>query len=153
MIVDTSALVCILKAEPQRQELLQALHEAPSRSISAATLVEARIVVHTWQGPLGRRLLDRMIEHLDIAVLPVSTRQADIAAQAHADFGRGSGSPARLNLGDCFSYALAHERDEPLLFVGEDFIHTDLRLRPPSPSGSPPRDPMPAGPSRHHRSP
>jgi len=71
--------------------------------------------------------LDDYLEGAALSVAPVTARQARIARAAYRDFGRGSGHPAKLNFGDCFAYALAIERDEPLLFKGDDFTHTDVR--------------------------
>lgn len=78
-------------------------------------------------GAIGRRLLDSLVKEADIAVVPLTAAQTDLASQAFTDFGPGSGSPAKLNYGDCFSYALSAETGEDLLFVGDGFAHTDLR--------------------------
>ncbi|WP_120006878.1 type II toxin-antitoxin system VapC family toxin [Nesterenkonia muleiensis] len=127
MVVDTSALVAVLRNEAAAAAVLKALRHAPSLTMSAAALVEARAVMSSKAGPVGRRLLDSLIREVQIATVPLSAAQADLASQAFTDFGRGSGSPAKLNYGDCFSYALAAETGEELLFVGDDFTHTDLR--------------------------
>ena len=78
-------------------------------------------------GAVGRRLLDSLVKEARIVTVPLTAAQADLASQAFTDFGRGSGSLAKLNYGDCFSYALAAETGENLLFVGDDFTRTDLR--------------------------
>jgi ribonuclease VapC len=70
--------------------------------------------------------LDELVERFDIRIEPVTAEQAKIARQAYRDFGKGSGHPAGLNFGDCFSYALAREKREPLLWKGNDFGHTDV---------------------------
>lgn len=126
MIVDTSALVAVLHNEAAATAVLRALRHAPSLKISAATLAEARVTMSSNAGPVGRRLLDSLVREAQIATVPLSPAQADLASQAFTDFGRGSGSPAKLNYGDCFSYALAAETGEELLFVGDDFTQTDL---------------------------
>lgn len=127
MIVDSSALVAISQGEPGSAALVDALARAESVAISASTLLEARIVVDARRNPVvSSRFDDLLISH-DIKVLPFTEDQSRIARQAYRDFGRGSGHPANLNYGDCFSYALASERREPLLYVGDDFSHTDIR--------------------------
>jgi ribonuclease VapC len=72
-------------------------------------------------------LVDRLLRAYEIQIVPFDEEQARVAAQAYRDYGRGSGHPAGLNLGDTYSYALAHVTGEPLLFVGDDFVHTDIR--------------------------
>ncbi len=126
MIVDTSALVAILLREPGHERIVTTLLTESSQ-ISAATLVEARIVTLRYLGVAGRRRLDALLAQADVEVAPFDERQADVAAEAYRDYGKGSGHPAQLNLGDTFAYALAHVADEPLLFVGEDFSRTDIR--------------------------
>lgn len=127
MIIDASALVAILNAEPEAAAIGDALKAAHHRAISAGTLLEASIVADGPRDPVRRRRFDALIESLLLEVVPVTIDQVRIARQAYRDYGRGSGHPANLNFGDCFSYALAAERHEPLLFVGEDFVHTDIR--------------------------
>ncbi|WP_151526722.1 type II toxin-antitoxin system VapC family toxin [Serinicoccus kebangsaanensis] len=124
MIVDSSALVAILQQEAPADRLLQAIASS-SCHISAATLLEVGIVADARSSAHGERL-DRLIDVLEITAVPVSIRQAQVARLAYRRFGRGSGSPARLNFGDCFAYALAVELGEPLLFVGSDFSETDV---------------------------
>lgn len=130
MILDSSAVMAILQQEPGAEDLLRVLAASPSR-ISAATLVEVGIVADARSTAHGERL-DHLLDVLEITVVPVSARQAQVARLAYRRFGRGSGSPARLNFGDCFSYALAVEAGEPLLFVGSDFTHTDIAAAPRS---------------------
>lgn len=91
--------------------------------MSAASWVEAGIVADARSGRHGERL-DRVIEELEI--VPVTTRQAEVARLAYQRFGRGSGSPARLTYGGCFSYALSTTEGRPLLYVGNDFSQTDV---------------------------
>ena len=127
MIVDSSAIIAILRNEPAGAELAHALAEGGLAKMSAATYVETAAVVDRVGDPVLSRRLDELLALAHIETVTFDARQADLARAAYADFGRGSGHPARLNLGDCFSYALAKATDEPLLFVGQDFIHTDLR--------------------------
>ena len=124
MIVDSSALMAILHDEPGGGDLLRAA-AAASCSMSVATWLEVSIVADHRSAGHGERL-DRIIEALEIEIVPVSTRQGAVAREAHRRYGRGSGSPARLNFGDCFAYALSVEAGEPLLFTGDDFAHTDV---------------------------
>ncbi|MCL2788287.1 MAG: type II toxin-antitoxin system VapC family toxin [Micrococcales bacterium] len=127
MIVDSSAIVAILKGEPDSEALLSALGQAPVLKMSTATYVELHAVVGTRGDPSQSRRVDAMLKRLGIRLVPFDNEQAIIAKDAYRDFGKGSGHPARLNLGDSFSYALAAQTAEPLLFVGDDFTHTDLR--------------------------
>jgi len=127
MIIDTSALAAIVFREADRDSYRQAIIQAPRRVISAATYVELSIVVDSRHDPVVSRSLDDLLTSLGIEVADLTADQARIARSAHRDFGRGSGHPARLNMGDCFSYALAKQTDEPLLWKGDDFGHTDVR--------------------------
>jgi ribonuclease VapC len=99
----------------------------PKTRMSAATLLEAAIVIDRQPNPRAAAKLDEIIEQLDITIEPVTVHQARIARDAYRRFGKGRGHPTRLNFGDCFAYALSKAFDEPLLFVGQDFIHTDVR--------------------------
>ena len=134
MIVDSSALVAILRSEPERDACLDALTTAASSGISAATLLECSIVIDSFRDPVVSRRLDELRLEAGIHVAPFTATQADVARRAYRDYGKGSGHPAGLNLGDCFAYALATEQDEPLLFVGDDFTHTDVRSALDQPS-------------------
>lgn len=126
MIVDTSALCAILTGEPERADLLDRVLAAPAR-MSAASYLETGIVVDRVGDPVLSRRLDELIAELGIEVVEVTPAQARVARAAYRDFGRGTGHPAALNFGDCFSYALAADSGEPLLYKGEDFSHTDLQ--------------------------
>jgi ribonuclease VapC len=127
MIVDSSALLAILRAEPEAASCAQALAAAEDRRISAATYLETAIVIDGSREPIASRRLDELLREADVRIEPVTEEQARIARHAYRDFGKGSGHPAQLNFGDCFSYALAKATGEPLLFKGNDFLHTDLR--------------------------
>ncbi|MDQ0424847.1 type II toxin-antitoxin system VapC family toxin [Cellulomonas iranensis] len=127
MIVDTSAVVAILLGEPHAEALARTALSAPHARMSAATFVELSAVVAQRDAPQQRRRVEHVLDRLGVEVVALTPEHARLAAEAYREFGRGSGHPARLNLGDCFSYALASALDEPLLFVGDDFARTDLR--------------------------
>jgi ribonuclease VapC len=126
MIIDTSALFAILAQEEERAAFVEAILTAEAPKISAATLLECSIVVDRQGDPAMSRRVDDLIAALGLHVVPVSSSHAAIGRAAYRDYGKGSGHPAGLNVGDCFAYALARETGEPLLFKGDDFIHTDL---------------------------
>jgi ribonuclease VapC len=126
VIVDSSALIAILRNEPETEAFVRAIDVAPQPRISAANFLEAAIVIDRGRNRLPARRLDDLLAELRIAIEPVTESQARIAREAYRDFGCGSGHPARLNFGDCFAYALARERGEPLLFKGDDFSRTDI---------------------------
>ena len=126
MIVDSSAIVAILLAEPERQALLEAIQQAPEVAMTAASYLEVGMVVDGRGNPVLSRQYDALLEALGIEVVDTTAEQARVARAAHRDFGRGSEHPARLNFGDCLSYAAAVQDGVPLLFTGDDFIHTDV---------------------------
>lgn len=127
MIVDSSALVAILKNEPEAQAFSDAIEAAEIVRISAAAYLEVHIVVQGYKDPILMGRLDEIYANPGLIVEPVTVEQAKIARQAYRNFGKGSGSRAGLNFGDCFSYALAKDKREPILFKGDDFTYTDLR--------------------------
>ena len=118
--------MAILENEPDAPSFESAIASAANVRISAGTYVELAIVIDRIRDPLVSRRLDDLMRDAAIAIEPVTEEHARIARLAHQRFGRGSGHPARLNFGDCFAYALARAADEPLLFKGDDFIHTDV---------------------------
>jgi ribonuclease VapC len=126
VIVDTSAVLAILRDEPEAPAFVAAMHRTPVRRMSAANLLEASIVVDASGDPVASRKLDELIARVAMIVEPVTPGQVALGRAAYRDFGKGSGHPARLNMGDCFAYALAKDRAESLLFKGNDFIHTDV---------------------------
>jgi len=128
MIVDTSAIIAILKLEPSHEALTRAILADPDPKMSAATAVELYAVADGRGQPAQRKRVDALLRSLRIRLVDFDPEQAQLARDAYRDYGRGSGHPARLNLGDCFSYATAAAHDEPLLCVGNDFQATDLRL-------------------------
>ena len=129
MVIDTSALVAILQDEPERGALSDAIPTAPSRRLSAATLVEAGIVMEGRHGEGGASRLDGLLDQVRVEVVPVAAAHVGLARGAFRRFGKGR-HPAGLGYGDCFSYALAAALAEPLLFVGDDFGRTDVEVAP-----------------------
>lgn len=127
MIVDSSAVVAILRAEPDATRYAEAIEAAQVRRISAANWLESAIVLSDPADPVAGRRFDEFVREAALHIEPVTARQAAIARDAYRDFGKGSGHPAQLNFGDCFAYALAIDTSEPLLFKGDDFGYTDLR--------------------------
>lgn len=126
MIVDTSAVVAILFEEPDAGLFANQLSQAVQPRISSGTFLEAAIVVEAQTGARGGYQLDALLRKAGVAVEPFTVEQAELARAAYRFFGRRSGHPARLNFGDCFAYALSKALDEPLLFKGDDFRHTDV---------------------------
>lgn len=131
MIVDTSALIAILFAEAEGAEFSRIIAGSQSPKLSAGSYVECGAVVDGRRIDAVSREVDPLIAALAIRIVPITEGQARIARQAYRDFGRGSGHPAKLNFGDCFSYALAIESGEPLLWKGDDLGHTDVRSAVP----------------------
>jgi ribonuclease VapC len=127
VIVDTSALIAILRDEPEARAFAVAIADADHRSISAANYLEAAIVIDGSRDPIASRRFDDLLREAAIGIEPVTAEQAKVAREAYRDFGRGSGHAARLNFGDCFAYALAKTTGEPLLFKGDDFLHAGIR--------------------------
>ena len=125
MIIDTSAVLAILFAEEDAAQFAAAIAGAEQRLMSAATYLEAGIVVDNQLGPAAGRQLDLLLARASIRIEPVTKEQAEIARQAYLDFGKGN-HPARLNFGDCFYYALSKSSGLPLLFKGRDFTATDI---------------------------
>jgi ribonuclease VapC len=127
VIVDSSAVVAMLLGEPSWERLLSCARQAQTLSMSAATWLESAIVVDGRNDPVLSRELDELVERLHIIVEAVTPEQTARARGAFRDYGKGR-HPAALNLGDCFTYALAAERREPLLCLRNDFRQTDLEL-------------------------
>jgi len=122
VIVDSSAVIAILWSEPDAPVHADVLARTVEPVMSAPTLLEASIVAQ----PEGRARLDEIIRGAGISIAPFTEEHALVAREAYARYGKGSEHPAHLNFGDCMSYALAKVRDEPLLFKGDDFRHTDV---------------------------
>jgi ribonuclease VapC len=127
MVVDTSAITAILLGEADAERFANALDEAPTRLMSAVARVELSFVIEGKKGEAGRADLERFLERGFIETVSVTPQQATIAIDAFRRFGKGR-HRAGLNIGDCFSYALAAATGHPLLFKGADFIHTDIRI-------------------------
>jgi ribonuclease VapC len=126
MIIDTSALIAILRDEPDAKDCALAIERTNNRRLSAANFVETALVIDGSRDPVASRRFDDLIQEAQITIEPVTEVQARIAREAYRDFGKGSGHPAKLNFGDCFAYALARATGQPLLFRGDDFMHTDV---------------------------
>ncbi len=130
MIVDTSAIIAILRDEPDADRYGAALAQATEPLISAGTYVETAVVVDSNRDPVLSGRLDDLVAVTRIRIEPVTERHAEIARQTYRDFGKGSGDPAGLNLGDCFAYALSRASGQPLLYKGDDFSQTDVEAAP-----------------------
>ena len=125
--MDTSAIIAILTEEDDAAVYARAIAGADVRRLSAASYLECGTVLDSQRDPIISRGLDELIQEAEFVVEPVTERQARLARQAYADFGKGSGHPAGLNFGDCLSYALALDLREPLLWKGNDFVHTGVQ--------------------------
>jgi len=133
LIVDTSALVAIAFEEPGWEQISLVMVASNQIVISAANYVELFMVIEGRNRPELTSKVNKLLADADVEVVSFTHSQAVLARDAFLRYGRGSGSQARLNFGDCFAYALAKETGEPLLFVGNDFTHTDVipALDPP----------------------
>lgn len=125
MVIDTSALIAVLRGEAEGRRFLAAIADAVDPLVSAATLVEASIVLEARGGEAAGRELDLLLHRAGVTIVAVDAEQATIARSAWRAFGKGR-SPAALNYGDCFTYALAVDRRRPVLFEGDDFAATDV---------------------------
>ena len=130
MIIDTSAIIAVLRDERDAVSFARAIADATTRRISAVNFVESAVVIDASRDPIATRRFDDFMKEASILIEPVTAQQAQIARAAYRDFGKGSGHPARLNFGDCFAYALAKESSAPLLFKGKDFAQTDIAVAP-----------------------
>ena len=118
MIIDTSALIAILRDEPDAAAYAAAIEAAAHCRMSAASFLEAAIVIDGSRDPVASRRFDDLANEARLVIEAVTEAQARIGREAYRDFGRGSGHPARLNFGDCFAYALARMTGEPLAVQG-----------------------------------
>ena len=132
MVIDTSAIVAIALNEPDAPEIEVQIVDDPMRLVSAATVLEATMVIETWLGEAGGREFDLWMLKIRAEIVPVDAEQVDVARRAWRRYGKGRHAAA-LNYGDCFSYALAITRGEPLLFKGVDFASTDVNRPGESP--------------------
>ena len=126
MIIDSSAIVAVLRGEPEAEPFLASIRSRSDLVMSAGNYLETGIVIDRDRDAVLSAGLDPLLDQLGIEIEPVTEAQARLARQAYRDFGKGSGHPARLNFGDCFAYALAMERGEPLLYKGDDFAHAGM---------------------------
>ena len=127
MVIDTSALLAILRREPERRGFIEAIEAADARLMSVATFVEIFIVIEARHGAEGLRDLDHFIGRAGIELVPVDAEHGKAASSAFSGFGKGR-HRAALNYGDCFSYALAISKGAPVLFKGDDFVDTDVTM-------------------------
>ena len=127
MVIDTSAIIAAVTDEPDNSIYRSAIKSAPSRLISAVTLLETEIVIYARYGSNAVTILRELIQRAEISVVPFDSAMAELALGAFARYGKGRGHKAQLNILDCAAYALAKSRDLPLLFKGNDFAQTDIR--------------------------
>lgn len=140
MIVDTSAIIAILRLEPDAATYAAAIQASSVCRVSTVSLVEVGIVLIRLGHPNPNAAIDRFLGDSFMEPVPFSLVHARLAQSAYRAFGRNSGSPARLNSGDCCTYALAKDLDEPLLFKGDNFIHTDVQAALPRSRTATPAD-------------
>lgn len=131
MVIDTSAIVAVLFDEPERATFDRLIARDGVRLISALARVEAAFVVEGRKGAEGRERLPRFFQLTGAEIVPVLVQQSELAVEAFRRFGKGR-HPARLNIGDCFAYALAKATREPLLYKGGDSALTDIAAAPRS---------------------
>ena len=125
MVIDTSAIVAMLRNEPEAARLEQALVAETIRLVPATCVLEARMVLVSRRGEHALAEIDLWLRKIDADIIPVDSELVDLATQAWLTYGKGR-HPAGLNFADCLSYALAKRADEPLLFIGKDFSQTDI---------------------------
>ena len=126
MVIDTSALMSILLGEADAEAYAIALHQASQLSMTAPTWLESALVITSRRGPQGYETFQELMTALAVEVVPFDAALTELAYVAWLRYGKGR-HPAGLNMGDCFSYALAKQRGEPLLYKGEDFVKTDIQ--------------------------
>jgi ribonuclease VapC len=125
MVLDTSAIVAVIRDEPEAGRLLEAIATASEIGVGAPTLTEASVVLGRRYGPAGHLTLTRFLEENRVIDIPFGRDHWTVSAEAFLRFGKGR-HPAALNLGDCMTYATAKVAEAPLLFTGEDFAQTDV---------------------------
>jgi ribonuclease VapC len=126
MVLDTSAIIAMLFDEPEAEMFERQIADDPLRLLSAGSVIEAGIIIESRLGDAGGREFDLWLQRAAVEIVPVDVEQTEMARRAWRRFGKGR-HPASLNYGDCFAYALAATRDEPLLFKGSDFVKTDVK--------------------------
>ena len=127
-MIDTSALIAILEDEPERPVFAEAIANSSPRIASAVIIFETSLIMHARRGPGGVDDLWELLKLIDLEIVPFGESDAREALEAYARWGKGMHPKARLNLCDCISYALAKSRNAPLLFKGEDFRATDVKV-------------------------
>ncbi|MER8438189.1 type II toxin-antitoxin system VapC family toxin [Mesorhizobium sp. M1312] len=125
MVIDTSAVIAILRSEPEAARLERALVSDPIRLLPATCVLEARMVLVSRRGEHALAEIDLWLRKIEADIIPVDSELVDLATHGWLTYGKGH-HPAALNFADCLSYALAKRADEPLLFVGKDFSQTDI---------------------------
>ncbi len=137
IVIDTSAIVAIARLEPEASEFSRVLERTPGKLMAVPTYLETVFVMAGLAPTKGIAFLQGLVADTLITLVPFGTQELDVAVEARLKYARGSGHAAKLNFGDCFAYALAKTRGFPLLFKGDDFIHTDIEpaLKPVSPTG------------------
>jgi len=133
MVIDTSALLAIFLAEPERKPFLDSILQSETRMISAANVLETGIVLEARRGESAGREFDLFLFRANLRIVSLDSEQAEIARSAWRKYGKGR-HPAALNFGDCFAYALAKSSGEPLLAKGTDFVATDIDVCPAVPA-------------------
>jgi ribonuclease VapC len=128
MVIDSSALIALLLGEAETVGFVAAIAAASTRVVNAPTYVETAIVIVARLGLEAKEQLDQLLRELAIEIVPFTRDQAAIAVLAYRQYGKGGGHRAGSNFGDCFTYALAKSRDDPVLFKGNDFARTDLQI-------------------------
>ena len=131
IVADTSAIIAIVFAEPEREAFVDVIRRAPRVLVSTVSVVEARMVVHGRRGERAVVLVDDLLRLPMFELIPPGIAEMDAASAAFVAFGKGSGHPAALNFGDVFGYALAKVRGLPLLYKGTDFSETDIASAAP----------------------
>lgn len=126
MVIDTSAIVAISRQEPEAAAFSKLLEQTPGKLMATPTYLECAFVMAGIAPTKGLTFLEGIVSDTLITLVPFGTAELDAAIEARLKFSRGSGHPAKLNFGDCFAYALAKTRNLPLLFKGDDFVHTDI---------------------------
>lgn len=129
IVIDTSAIIAIARGESDAAPIAACIGRDDAPQISAVSVLECSIVLRSFRelpSQLMEDRLDRLLDEVGLAIQPVDGEQLALARRAHLTYGKGTGHPARLNFGDCFSYALARRLNVPLLYKGDDFIHTDV---------------------------
>jgi ribonuclease VapC len=127
MVIDSSALIAVLEKEPEAELFLRLMYEAETLKISAVTYTEVSLVLYSRFGNSGLVKLDELLAGLAVEFIAFDKTQAQLARIAWQQYGKGK-HPAKLNFGDCCSYAAAKYLNESLLFKGNDFPQTDIKM-------------------------